>query len=261
MKKLIKLGFWVFTIALIFTNCKSKNFNIDKNILSYKVEVDTLNVFDSIRNREIPIAIYAPDVEELAGFPIVIFNHGYNYNQPGAYLGYSFITKALAKNGYVVVSVEHDLPSDELLILEGKPQVVRKPSWQKGSDNIDCAIKGLKTSYPKLDYNKITLIGHSNGGDMAVLFTTQHLGSIERLITLDHLRMPFPRTKSPKIYSIRSNDQVADEGVLPTKEEEIEFDMKIVKLENTGHGDMTNQGTLEQQEEINSLILEFVKNK
>jgi hypothetical protein len=50
-----------------------------------------------VRNRPIPLAVYTPKVSDLKGFSIVILNHGYNFNEPEAYLGYSFLGEALAK--------------------------------------------------------------------------------------------------------------------------------------------------------------------
>ncbi len=81
-----------------------------------------------MRNRPIPLAVYTPKVSDLKGFSIVILNHGYNFNEPEAYLGYSFLGEALAKNGCFVIRIQHDLVTDDLLILEGEPQLVRLPS-------------------------------------------------------------------------------------------------------------------------------------
>ena len=72
--------------------------------------------------------------------------------------------------------------------------------------------------------------------------------------------MPLPRAKRPQILSIRSSDQTADEGVLPTAEEQKKFGIKIVKLENTIHNDMWDGGSDEQKREINRIISDFLQN-
>jgi len=41
-------------------------------------------------------------------------------------------------------------------------------------------------------------------------------GVVDKIITLDNSRMPLPGTKHPKVFSLRSSDRPADEGVMPT---------------------------------------------
>ncbi|HRH47088.1 MAG TPA: alpha/beta hydrolase, partial [Pyrinomonadaceae bacterium] len=158
-------------------------------------------------------------------------------------------------------SIQHELPTDELMPTSGIPQVVRRPFWERGSDNILFTINELKQKYPKLDYKNLTIMGHSNGGDISVLFVEKHPESVKKLITLDQRRMAFPRIKKPKIYSIRSSDQPADEGVLPTPNEQKKFDITIIKLANTIHNDMDDNANSEQRKEINDLIIKFLAEK
>ncbi|MBB5621242.1 hypothetical protein HDE69_002295 [Pedobacter cryoconitis] len=47
---------------------------------------------------------------------------------------------------------------------------------------------------------------------MSMLFATQHPELVDKVISLDNRRMPFPRVSKPRIYSLRSSDQPADEG-------------------------------------------------
>jgi predicted dienelactone hydrolase len=258
----MKFNFWFLMSLLLFASCQSENMEPEKGDIAeatFEITFDTLTLFDTVRNRPILLATYAPKVSDLKGFSVVILNHGYNFNEVGAYLGYSFLGEALAKNGYFVVSIEHDLATDDLLVLEGEPQIVRLPSWQKGSDNISFVFNYLQNRFPILNYKNVTLIGHSNGGDMAVLFAHQHQELITKLITLDHRRMSFPKTKSFKMYSLRSNDQVADEGVLLTKSEQDSLQLIIVPLKNTKHGEMSDSGTEAQKDEIRDFILQFLK--
>ncbi len=117
----------------------------------------------------------------------------------------------------------------------------------------------LERLKPGLDYKHLILIGHSNGGDMSMLFAQKYPDLVDKVISLDNRRMAFPRTKRPKLYSLRSSDQPADEGVLPTPEEQKRFGITIIKLPNTVHNDMNDDGTAAQQEEINEYILGFLK--
>lgn len=226
------------------------------------IKRDTLVLFDSTRNRSIPVACYAPDYKpDSRGFNLVILSHGYNGNLPGSYLGYAYIGEKLATSGCFVVSIQHELPTDSLIPTAGVPQVVRRPFWDRGADNILFVINYLKKVQPGLNFNHITLIGHSNGGDMTALFPQKYPGIVEKIITLDNRRMPLPRTLNPRVYSLRSSDQPADAGVLPTEEELKENKITIIQLTNVLHNDMGSRANPDQQEQINYFLLQFLKEK
>lgn len=48
-----------------------------------------------------------------------------------------------------------------------------------------------------------------------MLFTTIHPELVEKVISLDSLRMPFPIKNYVPILSLRANDTKADKGVIP----------------------------------------------
>ncbi len=255
---MLRFPYLLLLLIGLLTSCSS-----NKNIQTAQttdgkadVKVNLLNLFDKSRNRVIPIAIYTPKGK--ANKHVVIVSHGYGENKGGAYLGYSYLTENLAKRRYFVVSIQHELPTDSLIPMSGIPQVVRKPFWDRGADNILFVIQSLKKSNPELDFKHITLIGHSNGGDMTALFPQKYPNIVAKIITLDNRRMALPRTNKPKVYSIRSSDQPADLGVLPTDEEQKKFNIKIIKLPNTIHNDMSNQANNEQRKEINDYVLSFL---
>lgn len=223
-----------------------------------QIKLDTTTWIDKSRNRIIPVAFFSKKTDRnLKKQPVVIFSHGYGQNQGGDYLMYSYLTNKLAEEGYYVVSIQHELKSDELIPTSGIPQVVRRPFWDRGADNILFVINKLKKQKPKLDFENITLIGHSNGGDMTALFPQKYPNIVNKIITLDNRRMALPRT--PKVYSLRSSDQPANNGVLPTEDEQKRFGIKIIKLPNTVHNDMDNDANEAQRKEINDYILYFLK--
>lgn len=239
-------------ISLIFVFGACKGFEKNK-IADYTFT-------DTTRNRPIPVAVYLPDEKFLENSPkVIIFSHGYGENQPGSNQAYSYLTENLAANGYLVFSIQHELPSDDLLPLTGIPQIERLPNWERGSENILFVLGEMKKQYPNADFSKLTIMGHSNGGDMSVLFAHQHPELVWKLITLDQRRMAFPRVSSPQIYSLRSSDQPADEGVLPTAEEQTQWGITIVKLENTIHNQMDDDASDTQRKEINDLVLGFLR--
>ena len=137
---------------------------------------------------------------------------------------------------------------------------MRKPIWERGCENILFTINEFKKTNPELDYKHLILIGHSNGGDITMLFANKYPNLVDKIISLDNRRVEFPKTSQPKIYSLRSSDQIADEGVLPTIEEQEKFKIKIIKLKNTIHNDMTDNATEKQKAEMNKYIMEFLNN-
>lgn len=252
--------FSVLTLTLL--SCKTnQNVNASEfvgNTYNSKIKLDSLTLWDSARNRKIPLAIYSSkspkDNQE-----IVIFSHGYGGNKLGENLQYAYLTKALAAHNYYVVSVQQELPTDPPIPLTGNLQVVRRPSWEKGADNILFVINDLKLRNPNLNFSKITLIGHSQGGDMSALFQEKYPNMVNKIITMDNRRMALPRTNHPKIYSLRASEFEADHDVIPTLEEQKKLDIKIVYLD-AKHSDMGgNQGTIQQKKEYIDLILSFLK--
>lgn len=200
-----------------------------------------------------PVAVYLPAVTSHA--PVIVFSHGYGLSDTS----YSYLTGYLAEQGYFVASVQQDLPTDSAIPNTGIPQVVRRPFWERGADNILFVIGELQKRYPELDYKRIALIGHSNGGDMTALFPVKYPGVVERIITLDNRRMALPRMKG--VYSLRSSDQVADEGVLPDSVTQGKFGMKIIKMADMPHNDMDDHANERQREEIRKWVMLFLSDK
>ncbi|MBP1164192.1 pimeloyl-ACP methyl ester carboxylesterase [Chryseobacterium sp. PvR013] len=246
----------LFAIPLFITSCTVQKKNTKS--YDYEVKVVTLTFLDQSRNRKVPVAFYYPETDKKILNPqVIIFNHGYGLNKGGDYLVYSYLTEKLASKGYFTVSIQHELATDSLLPTEGNLQMVRRPFWQNGSDNILFVLNELKKTKPELDYKHLTLIGHSNGGDMAALFGNQHPNLVYKLITMDNRRMFLPRTSVPKIYSLRSNDYPADEGVLPNETEQKKYSITIQPT-LINHGHMDNKGSDEEKKILNDFVLKYL---
>lgn len=245
-------------LCLLLTSClATKNELISSQI--FETKVDELNLFDKTRVRSVPIALYLLNRDKkVRNQKVVIISHGYGGNKGKSNLGYSHLAQNLASKGYFVVSVQHELSTDSLLPLTGIPQIVRRTNWERGVENILFVINELKRIKPELDYKHLILIGHSNGGDMTMLFAQRYPSLVEKAISLDNRRVALPRTTRSKIYSLRSNDQPADKDVIPTLTEQEKYGIKIIKLPNTGHSDMDDYGNKEQKEEIKNYILSFL---
>lgn len=133
------------------------------------------------------------------------------------------------------------------------------PNWKRGEANILFAWETFKALKPMLDWSKLILIGHSIGGDMTMLCVTDYPQLFSKVISLDHRRMPMPRTSSPQLYTIRGCDYEADTGVLPNEKEEKEYQITVVKLDGITHSDMGERGTKEQHNTINQYLYRFIK--
>jgi dienelactone hydrolase len=187
--------------------------------------------------------------------PLIIMNHGYGVKNTE----YSFLAKPLAALGYFVVSIQHDLPDDKPLPRTGNLYERRMPLWKQGVENISFVLKELQTKYTKVDFDNITLIGHSNGGDISMLFATKEPKLVKNVISIDSLRMHFPRTSTPRIFSLRASDTKADENVLPSKEEQQRYDIEIITLKDAKHNDMYDRGSDSLKKEIINLTIKFLE--
>lgn len=225
------------------------------------IRIDTPTWVDSVRNRIIPIAIYNRDhlTNINATLPkntkkkLVILNPGYG----GTRNDYGYIANNLAINDYLVVTIQHDLPGDDPLPGTGDIYKLRRPIWDRGVQSIFYVTNKLKKLYPQVDYHNIVLIGHSNGGDISMLIANEHPEFAKVVITLDNRRVAVPRSDHPRIFSIRSTDQPADPGVLPSAEDQKKYKIKIVKV-NTIHNDMGGMGNEAQKKEINAYIMDYL---
>lgn len=220
----------------------------------------TTSLFDSRRNRIVPVAVYRPK-KESARTGVIIFNHGYDGNKNDkSNQSYSYLTRFLAEKGYYVISIQHELSDDPLLAIEGNFMETRMPNWKRGEENILFTIREFKKLKPNLQWEKLCVIGHSNGGDITMLTATNHPELIMKAISMDHRRMIIPRTQKPRIYTLRGCDYDADPGVLPTSEEQQKFRIEVVRLDGVTHSNMGENGSAEQHDLINRHIYTFLNN-
>ena len=210
----------------------------------------SIDVLDGTRDRRIPVAIY----QQGAPTKPAILSHGYGARNTD----YGFIANHLAARGYLVVSIQHELPGDAPLPSTGKPYDARMPSWQQGAESIRVVLGEMETRYPALDYTQLLLVGHSHGGDTSMLFAREWPDLARAVISLDSRRMPFPRTARPQLFTIRSSDQQPDPGVLPPPAERAALGLRSVTLPATVHDDMWDGATPAQKAEILAHIDEFL---
>src|ERR1700744_2112518 len=194
---------------------------------------ETLNLFDKARQRPVSVDLAVRrdyEVKADGGFnklPVAIISNGNTVKNTE----YSFLANVLAARGYLVASIQQDLPTDPPLMTKvGQPYVGRRGIYMRCEANILFVIGELQKMQPNADYNHLTLVGHSNGGDVSMYVANQHPELVSKVITLDNLRVPFVLSKNLKILSFRSEDPNfrTDAGVLPPAAQALKDGIDII---------------------------------
>jgi pimeloyl-ACP methyl ester carboxylesterase len=183
---------------------------------------------------------------------VVILNHGNTVK----FTEYSFLANLFAARGYMVASIQHDLATDAPLVTKvGELYVGRLPQYHRGVANIRFAIEQLKTVQPNADYDHLTMVGHSNGGDISMYFAKMYPEQIKKVVTLDNLRVPFMTDGRFKIISFRSKDPVfkPDPGVIPDDDICAKAGITVVRT-SFQHNDMRDTGSDEAKTTIQETL-------
>jgi pimeloyl-ACP methyl ester carboxylesterase len=229
----------------------------------WAIRHETLTFYDPTRdNRPVAIDVAVRRDKEMqadAGMiklPVAILNHGNTVK----FTEYSFLANVFAARGYLVVSVQHDLDSDAPLMTKvGELYVGRLPVYERGIANIRFAIDEMRKIEPNAEYDRLTLVGHSNGGDISMYFAKMYPDQIKKVVTLDNLRVPFMTDGKFKILSFRSRDAEfkPDPGVVPDDDVCEQAGITVVK---TGfqHNDMRDTGPDTAKTSIQGMLDKFL---
>ena len=231
----------------------------------WAIHHETLMFHDAARG-ERPVAVDVAvrrdrEMQADAGMiklPVAILNHGNTVK----FTEYSFLTNLFAARGYMVASIQHDLETDAPLVTKvGELYVGRLPQYQRSIANIRFAIEELKRIQPNADYDHLTMIGHSNGGDISMYFAKLYPNQIRKVVTLDNLRVPFLTDGRFKIISFRSKDPVfkADPGVVPDDEICEKAGITVVRT-SFQHNDMRDTGSDEAKSSIQETLDKMLDN-
>src|SRR5438552_15236907 len=87
--------------------------------------------------------------------PVAIVSHGNTV----ASSEYAFLPNMFAALGYLVASIQHDLPTDAPLSMKGYLYVGRLPAYERVAANIDFVITELMTSSPIADHDRLASVG------------------------------------------------------------------------------------------------------
>jgi pimeloyl-ACP methyl ester carboxylesterase len=233
-------------------------------VSKWGIQHDTLNLFDAARQRPVAVDLAVRwDYEMKANdgywrLPVAIISNGNTVKNTE----YSFIANVFAARGYLVACIQQDLPGDPPLPTRiGLPYVGRQAVYEKGEANILFVVEQLKKLRPNADYDHLTLVGHSNGGDTAMYFARQHPEVVSKVVTLDNLRVPFVLSDKVKILSFRSKDPnfVTDPGVLPTPQQAKSGSVDIIDTQFQ-HTWMSDRGPDSAKERIQATLDGFLGN-
>jgi hypothetical protein len=235
-------------------------------VSKWAIRHETLMFYDPARgNRpvEIDVAVRRDkEFEANAGMiklPVAILNHGNTVK----FTEYSFLANVFAARGYMVASIQHDLATDAPLVTKvGELYVGRLPQYHRGIANIRFAIEELKKVEPNADYDHLTMVGHSNGGDISMYFAKMYPDQIKKIVTLDNLRVPFMTDGRFKILSFRSKDSVfkPDPGVVPDDEICEKAGITVVRT-SFQHNDMRDTGPDEAKASIQGMLDKFLEDE
>ena len=189
--------------------------------------------------------------------PVAVLNHGNTVK----FTDYSFLANVFAARGYEVISIQHDLPTDPPMVTKlDEPYVGRLTQIQRGVANIKFAIAQMRQVEPNADYDHLTVVGHSMGGDITMYFAKQYPDEVKKVVTLDNLRVPFITDGKFKILSFRSKDPQfkADPGVVPDPALCEKAGITVVQ---TGfqHNDMRDTGPDSAKSSIQDMLDKFLR--
>jgi pimeloyl-ACP methyl ester carboxylesterase len=229
----------------------------------WAIKHKTITFYDPSRdNRPVPVDIAVRRDKEMqadAGLitlPVAVLNHGNTAKNTE----YGFLRDVFAFRGYLVLSPQHDLPTDPPMVTKADELYVgRLPQILRGVANIHFALHEMQKVQPHADYARVTMVGHSMGGDISMYFAKQYPDEIKKVVTLDNLRVPFVTAGKFKILSFRSDDPqfMPDPGVLPSQEEAGKAGITVVRTAFQ-HNDMRDTGPEEAKASIRSMLDKFL---
>src|SRR5665213_3649417 len=231
-------------------------------ISKWAIRHETLNLFDTARQRPVAVDLAVRrdyEIKANAGYwklPVAFISNGNTVKNTE----YSFLANVLAARGYLVASIQQDLPTDPPLMTEvGMPFVGRRGVYEKGEANILFVRQQLEKLQPNADYDHLTMVGHSNGGDTAMYFAKHHPELVSTVITLDNLRVPIVLSDKMKILSFRSDDPnfKTDPGVLPSPAQAVKDGIDIIKTPFQ-HTEMSDRGPDSVKEKIQEALDHFL---
>ena len=150
------------------------------------------------------------------------------------------------------------MPGDPPLSMQGFPFLGRIPSYEKGEKNILFVMDEIKKLYPEPDFTHVTMFGHSQGGDIAMWFAGKHPDMVNKIVTLDNIRVPILMAGKQRILTLRSNNFKADPGVVPTDAAAEDAGIEVVHTEFQ-HDHLSDRGPDPTRNRVRDLLAKFLE--
>lgn len=131
---------------------------------------------DSQRQREIPVRVYSPAVQSGERLPLIIVSHGLG----GSRMGYSYLGRHLAANGYIAVHLQHEgsdrsiWSANPFRMMNNLAGATQEAHAVDRARDVSFAIDQLLADpqwQSKIDPKRIGMAGHSYGANTALLIT------------------------------------------------------------------------------------------
>lgn len=226
--------------------------------LSLTATAQSMVIVDSARDRSIPIEVVLPQssasctTTEQCDVAFISAGNRVPFTK------YSFVGEMLNGRGYMTIYVDHELPSDPHLSKTGDLYKTRIENWTRGAQTLNVLQQELASRFPAYDFDKLTLVGHSNGGDISTWLSNENKGYISQLITLDHKRVTLPKSEKIRVLSIRATEYPTKEGVLPTESEQKQYGSCVVEIPDSKHMDLSDYGSNLAKQSTNDIIVGFL---
>jgi hypothetical protein len=232
----------------------------------WAIRHEEMTFYDAARNSRpvaVDIAIRRDKEMQANGglykLPVAILSHGNTVK----FTDYSFLANVFAARGYIAISIQHDLPTDQPMVTKvGEIYVGRQPQYLRGVANIKFAVEQMRNVQPNADYDDLTLVGHSAGADISMYFAKLYPERTKKVVTLDNLRVPFVINGRFKILSFRSKDPIfkTDPGVIPPEEVRKKAGIDVIQTDFR-HNDMRDTGPDQARESIQGVLDKFIEDE
>ncbi|MDH5937329.1 alpha/beta hydrolase [Vibrio splendidus] len=226
--------------------------------LSLSATAQSMVIVDSTRDRSIPIEVVLPQNSDRCTTTEQCNVAFISAGNRVPFTKYSFVGEMLNDRGYMTIYVDHELPSDPPLSKTGDLYKTRIENWTRGAQTLNVLQHELASRFPAYDFNKLTLVGHSNGGDISTWLSNENKNYVSQLITLDHKRVTLPKSESIRVLSIRATEYPTKEGVLPTESEQKQYGSCVVEIPDSKHMDLSDYGSNLAKQSTNDIIIGFL---